>query len=164
VRPFKKNGALIYGLRGNAYYTEDIAEIETLPPETNLGYEFKQPPTIVGDDKEGGGQADETVEKTADPQAPESEQEDAEEAADRGVWYKIDVGAELTLLGGTLLPDGGYVLAGINGVLWESDNPDATVHLLPNTRDGGLAGVTLTRDGNLIAVGENGAFLYQRDQ
>lgn len=174
IEPFGKKGVLLFGLRGNAYLTKDISQVETLPPDTDLGYKFKKPPTMSGGSDEGGGSeggggqqqnqpTSEAEKKKAALAAAEREQ--AKKKTAKSAWELIKNNSSyLSLMGGTTTQEGGYILVGVNGVIWESDDDSPEVHKLPNTQDGGLSAVAETDDGNLVMVGENGAFLYKRAQ
>lgn len=143
-------GVLLYGLRGHVFVIDDIAEVPELPPDTDLGYKFQTPPTM-----DDGEEEDET--------AAEAERRQARERAARSAWKVVDnAPSVLSLFGGTATADGGYILVGVNGVIWESEDHGPGVELLPNTREGSLADVVETDGGDLVFVGDNGAFLYRR--
>lgn len=164
VKALGPKGAIVYGLRGNAFVTDDISKSIVLPPDTDLGYKFKKPPTMSDDP--GAGADPEAPPKTAEEIAAEKaefEREEAEKAAAKSSWKLIqNAPSVLSLFGATTTKDGGYVIVGTNGIMWASDNKGPDVKLLPNTKDGGLSAVAETDDGNLVLVGEAGAFLYKR--
>lgn len=170
IKPLGKKGALVYGLRGHAFVTNDVSEVPNIPNDTDLGYQFKKPPTMT--DNGGGGGSDGSgaaaPEKTAEEIAAEKAAEErkiAKAAAAKSAWQLVDNDPSvLSLFGATTTKAGGYVIVGINGVIWASDDHGANVRLLPNTKDGGLAAVSETADGNLVLVGESGAYLYKRNQ
>lgn len=167
VKPLGEKGAVVFGLRGHAFVTDDISLSRVLPPDTDLGYKFKKPPTMTdtgtGSDSDSGGDAPpKSAEEVAAEQA-KLEREQAEKAAAESAWEVVkNDPSVLSLFGATKTNDGGYVIVGTNGVIWGSDNHDANVELLPNTKDGGLSGVAETDDGNLVLVGEAGVYLYKR--
>lgn len=139
-------GVLVYGLRGNAFVIDDIAKAPELPPDTELGYRFDLPPSMRGGDEE-----------TADRPA------EAEPPAEGAGWRKVgNAGSVLSLFGGTTTAAGGYILAGVNGVIWESRDRGPGVEPLANTREGSLSGVAEMDNGDLVFVGDDGAFLYRR--
>lgn len=144
IRKLGPRGVLLYGLRGHAYVIDDIAKAPELPPDTDLGYKFNVPPGM----ETGGGEA-----ATAEEMAPAGESS----------WRKVDnAPSALSLFGGTTTAEGGYVLVGVNGVIWQSDDRGPDVERLPNTREGSLSDVVETDAGDLVLVGDNGAFLYRR--
>lgn len=137
-------GVLLYGLRGHAFVIDDISKAPELPADTDLGYQFQVPPGMETDG--------EVI-------------EDGDEAmgAGHGAWKVVKTAPSvLSLFGGTATAKGGYVLVGVNGVIWESGDRGPDVDLLPNTREGSLADVVEMDNGDLVTVGENGAFLYRR--
>lgn len=151
-------GVVLFGLRGHAFVIDDIAKAPELPADTDLGYKFKTPPTMTGDDGNGAATAED--EETA---KAEAERQQAEERAKESAWQVVDnAPSVLSLFGGTATADGGYILVGVNGVIWESENYDADVEPLANTREGDLADVAEMDNGDLVFVGDNGAFLYRR--
>lgn len=175
IKAMGETGAILYGLRGHAFVTNDLTTARVLPPDTDLGYQFKKPPTMT-DDNEGsdGSDAEDPEQEAAEKVVEEStekkkealaeaERKQAEEQAKQTAWEVVDnEPSVLSLLGATTTRDGGYVIVGINGVIWGSDDSSAEVEQLPNSREGGLTAVTERPDGNLIMVGEAGAFLYKR--
>lgn len=137
-------GVLLYGLRGHAFVIDDIAKAPELPPDTELGYEFNLPPGMRGGDEETPGAGE-------------------EDTGEESAWRRVEnAPSVLSLFGATATASGGYILTGVNGVIWESRDRGAGVKPLANTRDGSLADVVETDDGNLVFVGDNGAFLYRR--
>jgi photosystem II stability/assembly factor-like uncharacterized protein len=141
-------GVLLYGLRGHAFVIDDIAKVPELPPDTDLGYKFRTPPNMdTGEDEE----------------VATAERRQAEERAAKSAWEVVDnAPSVLSLFGGAATADGGYILVGVNGVIWESGDRGPDAEPLPNTREGSLADVVETDDGDLVFVGDNGAFLYRR--
>lgn len=136
-------GVLLYGLRGNAFVIDDIAKAPELPPDTELGYQFDLPPGMRGGDDEPA----------------EAARDDGTESA----WKTVDnAPSVLSLFGGHATADGGYILTGVNGVIWESRDHGPAVEPLANTREGSLSGVVETDGGDLVFVGDKGAFLYRR--
>lgn len=156
VRQLGPQGVLLFGLRGHAFVIDDIAKVPTLPSDTDLGYQFKLPPTM---EKE----AEKSQAKSKEEALAEAERKAAEKKAAESEWQVVENRESvLSLFGGTSTPDGGYVLVGVNGVIWASDNRGPQTTLLANTREGSLSDVAATPDGNLILVGANGVFLYKR--
>ncbi len=166
VKALGEKGAIVYGLRGHAFVTEDVSKSTELPVDTDLGYKFKKPPTMSDTGAGGGGEGGDTPEISAEEVAAEKakfEREQAEKAAAKSSWKVVkNEPSVLSLFGATTTKEGGYVIVGTNGVMWISDDHGPDVRLLPNTKDGGLSAVAETDDGNLVLVGEPGAFLYKR--
>lgn len=162
IRQLGPQGLLLFGLRGHAFVTDDVASLPVLPPDTDLGYQFKLPPSMEKDAEEakesGGAEAEEEA-------LAEAERKAAEEKAAESEWDVVDNDKSvLSLFGGTQTADGGYVLVGVNGRIWISDDGGTKARRLPNPREGGLTDVVETADGDLLFVGENGAFLYKRNR
>lgn len=149
-------GIVLYGLRGHAFVIDDISTVATLPPDTDLMYDFKKPPTME----------DESEKKTAEEEAKavaQAEQQAIEKEVAQSRWQVVQNGGSiLSLFGATETEDGGYVLVGRNGVIWASTDSGPDVVALPNPREGSLADVVATPDGNLVLVGKRGAFFYKR--
>lgn len=186
IKALGEHGALVYGLRGHAFVTNDVSKVPNIPNDTDLSYQFKKPPTMTdsggsggsssgGDDSgasSGGsaadGQSGKAAAKTAEEVAAEkaaAERKIAEAEAAKSAWQLVEnAPSVLSLFGATTTKAGGYVIVGINGVIWASDNHGPKVRMLPNTKDGGLSAVSETADGNLVLVGESGAYLYKRNQ
>jgi len=166
IKALGEKGAIVYGLRGHAFVTDDVSKSRELPADTDLGYKFKKPPTMSDDgdgDKAAAG-APKSAEEAAVEQAA-FEREQAEKAAAKSSWKVVkNDPSVLSLFGATTLKDGGYVLVGTNGIMWISDDNGPDVRLLPNTKDGGLSAVSETKEGNLVLVGEPGVFLYKRNK
>lgn len=164
IQALGEKGAIVYGLRGHAFVTEDVSESRELPADTDLGYKFKKPPTM----SDSGGGSDEAPKKSAEEVAAEQaafEREQAEKAAAKSAWQVVkNEPSVLSLFGATTTKDGGYIIVGTNGIMWISDDHGPDVRLLPNTKDGGLSAVAETDEGDLVLVGEPGAFLYKRNK
>ncbi|WP_353251947.1 YCF48-related protein [Salinisphaera sp. PC39] len=157
VEQLGPRGLLLYGLRGHAFVIDDIAKAAELPADTDLGYKFKTPPTMSS----GGGETSTAEDKEA--AKAEAERQQAEARAQESAWQVVDnAPSVLSLFGGTTLAGGGYVLVGVNGVIWESRDRGPDVEPLANTREGSLSDVTELDNGDLVFVGDNGAFLYRR--
>lgn len=178
VKALGAKGALVYGLRGHAFVTADVSKVPNIPNDTDLSYQFKKPPSMTDNGGDGGSETGDAIdsdssgaeapEKTAEEIAAEigaKERELAAAAAAKSAWQLINnAPSVLSLFGATATKEGGYVLVGINGVIWASDDHGPNVRMLPNTNGGGLAAVSETADGNLVLVGESGAYLYKRNQ
>ncbi|MDT0636033.1 WD40/YVTN/BNR-like repeat-containing protein [Spectribacter hydrogenooxidans] len=158
IRQLGPQGLLLFGLRGHAFVTDDVASLPVLPPDTDLGYQFKLPPSMEKGNEEEGTEAEEEA-------LAEAERKAAEEKAAESDWDVVDNDKSvLSLFGGTQTADGGYVLVGVNGRMWLSDDRGPKTRQLPNPREGGLTDVVETANGDLLFVGENGAFLYKRNR
>ncbi len=160
IRQLGPQGLLLFGLRGHAFVTDDVASLPVLPPDTDLGYQFKLPPSMEKDDEEDddAGEGEEDALAAAERKA-------AKEKAAKSNWEVVEnADSVLSLFGGTQTADGGYVLVGVNGRIWASDDRGPQTRRLPNPREGGLTDAVETPDGNLVIVGENGAFLYKRNR
>lgn len=153
-------GVLLYGLRGHAFLVEDISTVATLPPDTDLTFAFKTPPTIGPKKPEKAAKALAKAKKKAKAKA---ERKAIKKEVKTSSWQVVKTKPSiLTLYGGTATDQGGYVLVGRNGVIWLSHDYGPEVKHLPNPREGSLADVVTTPDGDLVMVGKNGAFLYKR--
>lgn len=157
MRQLGPQGLLLFGLRGHAFVTDDVSKLQVLPPDTDLGYQFKLPPTM---DTGGKSEADAKAEALA-----AAERAAAEKKAAESNWDVVENGESiLSLFGATTTADGGYVLVGLNGVIWASDDHGTEVKRLPNPTQSGIADVAETEDGDLVLVGENGAVYYDRSE
>ncbi|MDN5939786.1 MAG: YCF48-related protein, partial [Salinisphaera sp.] len=138
-------GVLLYGLRGHAFVIDDIGTVAVLPPDTDLMYDFKKPPTM--DTKESSAAAA----ASKDEALANAEAKAIAKEVAKSNWQAVDNhGSILSLFGGVATADGGYVLVGRNGVIWAGDDHGPQVTQLPNPRDGSLADVVTTPDGDLV--------------
>jgi photosystem II stability/assembly factor-like uncharacterized protein len=79
------------------------------------------------------------------------------ETADLGThWAEVETKTELTLLGGTVLPDGGAVIVGANGIILARLNGHDEMHGFIDTPAGILAAVTRIGERTVLVAGENG--------
>lgn len=67
-------------------------------------------------------------------------------------WRKLETGTYQSLLGGTVLPDGGVVLVGVTGVVYKGD----ATGLQGAENPGGITLSAVVGDGNMVAAGERG--------
>ncbi len=102
--PHGSSGALVFGLRGNAFVTEDIAS---------------------------------------------------------GDWRQIDTGTVASLFGGARLPDGSYVMVGLNGTILIGD-PQLRSIRRSSTPDGTPLAAVVPVSGGLLVVGQSGASVIGR--
>jgi len=71
-------------------------------------------------------------------------------------WYELDSGGDQSLGGGTILPNGTVVLAGLGGaVTYSYDGGQSFTGVIRPSRRG-LAGVAANGDGRVIVIGEDG--------
>jgi photosystem II stability/assembly factor-like uncharacterized protein len=96
--PAGDKGALIFGLRGNAYITQDVR-------------------------------------------------------ADK--WTKVETGTVASMFGGTRLPEGGFAMVGLNGVILVADSSGGSVRAVQADSGTPLASA-IPMNGTLLAVGESG--------
>jgi photosystem II stability/assembly factor-like uncharacterized protein len=83
------------------------------------------------------------------------------ETADLGThWAEVETKTELTLLGGTALPDGGAVIVGANGIILARMNGHDELHGFIDTPAGVLAAVMPVADKTILVAGENGLSTY----
>jgi photosystem II stability/assembly factor-like uncharacterized protein len=79
------------------------------------------------------------------------------ETADLGThWAEVETKTELTLLGGTVLPDGGAVIVGANGIILARLNGHDEMHGFIDTPAGIIAAVTRIGERTVLVAGENG--------
>lgn len=159
IEQYGPKGILLFGLRGHAFLIEDISRAPALPPDTDLGYQFELPAETAPElEQDAGADAEAQQEMLA-----RAEREAVEQKAAASDWQVIrNDDSVLSLFGATTTRDGGYVLVGVNGVVWAADDAGPRVRQLPNPREGALANVVETPEGDLVIVGGNGAFLYRR--
>lgn len=83
------------------------------------------------------------------------------ETADLGThWAEVETKTELTLLGGTALPDGGAVIVGANGIVLVRLNGHDEMHGFIDTPAGIIAAVIPLSQRTILVAGENGLSTY----
>ncbi len=79
------------------------------------------------------------------------------ETADLGThWAEVETNTELTLLGGTALPDGGAVIVGANGIVLARLSGHDEMHGFIDTPAGVIAAVMRIGEKTVLVAGENG--------
>jgi len=99
-----ESGAVIYGLRGNAFYSADAVQ---------------------------------------------------------GNWAEIQTDTTQGLLGGTILPNGDYLIVGNNGTVLRGTAGSTQVQAMPDPVGKGLAAVQALPGGDLLLLGETGAHILK---
>ncbi|MDE2148230.1 MAG: hypothetical protein KGJ55_00080 [Gammaproteobacteria bacterium] len=143
--PVGDKGALIFGLRGHAYLSDDVSADVVLPaPPPAAGKAATTGKGEAGDDRAGAGDA-------GDGEA---------EKPTGGNWRAIDTKTTASLFGGARLAGGQFALVGASGevVLVAADG--GSVRALEPPTDQDLA-AALPFDHGLILVGAKGAFRMQ---
>ena len=83
------------------------------------------------------------------------------ETADLGThWAEVETKTELSLMGGTALPDGGAVIVGANGIVLARLNAHDELHGFIDTPAGIIAAVLPLSKTTLLVAGENGLSNY----
>ena len=140
--PYKQSGAVIYGLRGNAFIIDDI--------KLARGEPYGEP-----EDDEEMSDAEEAVEEAVAAVAEAAEPAFIPSA---DAWKKINTGTILGLLGGTVLPNGDIVLIGTNGKILRSSGGMTNLSHVKNPVGLSLADAIPINNGKqLLMVGEAGA-------
>lgn len=158
--PYKERGAVIFGLRGNAFMIDDINQArgknyggieEDLTPGMDMAVDASGEP-VADEDSAGATGEEDTAE--AEPEFVPS--------AD--AWKRIDTKTILGLLGGAALPNGDIVLVGANGKILRSSGSPGNLKDIANPVGKNLADVIVIGGGDqLLMAGENGAQLIDAD-
>lgn len=161
------HGVLLYGLRGHAFLVEDISTVAPAPPDVNLMYDFKRPPTMETEaEKMKSKREQKSLAEKKGVHEKKAKAKAERKAIQKDIagtnWQVVKTHSILSLFGATTTDKGGYVLVGRNGVIWLSHDHGGQVIHLPNPRTGSIADVVTTPGGDLVMVGRNGAFLYKR--
>jgi photosystem II stability/assembly factor-like uncharacterized protein len=83
------------------------------------------------------------------------------ETADLGThWAEVETNTELTLLGGSVLPDGGVVIVGANGIVLARLSGHDEMHGFIDTPAGILSAVLPIAERTILVAGENGLSTY----
>ncbi len=83
------------------------------------------------------------------------------ETADLGThWAEVETNTELTLLGGSVLPDGGVVIVGANGIVLARLEGHGEMHGFIDTPAGIIAAVIPIAARTVLIAGENGLSTY----
>ena len=85
------------------------------------------------------------------------------ESTDLGAhWTQVETGTELSLMGGTALPDGGGAIVGANGiVLARLHAATSLTELRRHTGRNYRCGAAVRRQRQLLIAGENGVSMFQ---
>jgi hypothetical protein len=75
----------------------------------------------------------------------------------KGGWIKIETGTVQGLLGGTLLPNGDFLMVGNSGTILRGAPSTGLVQAIPDPVGKGLAAVQALPGGDLLVLGETGA-------
>ncbi len=84
------------------------------------------------------------------------------ESADLGThWAEVETDTELSLMGGTALPDGGAIIVGANGIVLARRNGHDQLHGFIDTPAGIIAATLPLSNDTLLIAGENGISTFQ---
>jgi len=76
-------------------------------------------------------------------------------------WNLLDTGTQLSLMGGTALPNDGAAIVGANGIVLVRDRAGAPLKSFVDQPAGTIASVLpLGNDRDLLIAGENGVSVY----
>jgi len=76
-------------------------------------------------------------------------------------WTRLHTGTQLSLMGGTALPDGGSAIVGANGIVLVRMRGSQALKSYVDEPAGIIAAVVPTANGRLLIAGENGVNLFQ---
>ncbi len=79
----------------------------------------------------------------------------------KGGWTELQTGTEQGLLGGTVLPNGDFVLAGNSATLLRGSPTTNLVQPVPGAAGKGLSTALAMRTGDLLVLGETGSYLLK---
>lgn len=137
--PVGQTGVLLYGLRGNVFYAEDIHAIDKWVPSDDV---FIMP---TQEEEEGA------ITITQRDQQVVSD--------DLGGWQVIDTGTNQSFMDGKQLSDGEVVLVGLNGTVRIGDPTEAADMLgVPKAHNWSYAAVLPENDNRLVIVGQDGVY------
>lgn len=142
VIPSGERGAIIYGLRGNAYMISDVYGAAEAPEVEEVAEDVAEAAA-----EEGAEGAAEAAEDAAEAIA---------EAAPTAQWEKLPTQTILGLLGGTQLPNGDVLIVGTNGIILHGQGSPKNLQKVKNMAGVSLSGA-LPLDGGVLVIGENGA-------
>jgi photosystem II stability/assembly factor-like uncharacterized protein len=77
----------------------------------------------------------------------------------KGGWTQLETGTVQGLLGGTVLPNGDFVLAGNSGTLLRGSPSTNLIQPVPGAKGKGLATALAMGNGDLLVLGENGTYV-----
>lgn len=160
--PHGDKGAIVYGLRGNAFLIDNIYLARGEPYGTGDVDEEDLEAAAVDDDATETAEAGEESIAAGDGESAAAQTEHVPSA---DAWQQLNTGTILGLLGGVALPNGDFVMVGANGKILRSAGSPGDFREIENPVGKNLSDVIVIKEGRqLLMVGEEGAQMVDLDR